>query len=73
MIIFHDQKALSLKVVSATFMLVCFLSLNENTFQTSLNNLGSKYSLLMKFGQLMSILQKKKIHQNFLQKLQPEN
>ena len=27
----------SLKVVSATFVLVCFLSLNESTFQTKKN------------------------------------
>ena len=34
--------------------------------------MGSKHSLLMKFGQFMS-LQKKKIHQKILQKLWPEN
>ena len=42
---------------------------------TSLNNLGSKYSLSMKFGiwSVYVILEKKKFHQNFLEKLRPEN
>ena len=35
-----------------------------------LNNVGSKYSLLMKFDQFMS-LQKKKFYQKTLQKLVP--
>ena len=34
----NDEKAVeNLKVVSATFVLVCFLSLNESTFQTRKN------------------------------------
>ena len=34
----NDEKAVeNLKVVSATFVLVCFLSLNESTFQTGKN------------------------------------
>ena len=30
----HKMKNADLKVVSATFLLVCFLSLNETTYQT---------------------------------------
>ena len=111
----YSQVSSYLKVVSATFVLVCFLSLNESTFQTrknvfyftskalfvlekikfqnsafsnfmtssnasaqnkkyiSLNNLGSKYSLLMKFGQFMSYYKRKKNHPKIIQKLRPEN
>ena len=98
-----------LKVVSATFLLVCFLSLNENTCQTRkknflfhlkslfrsqenqilefyvlkfhdvikclsikqeihfTNNLGSKHSLLMKFGQFMSYEKRKNFIKKFYQ------
>ena len=38
----------------------------------ALSNLGSKYSLFMKFGQFMSYY-KRKFHQKILQKLRPEN
>ena len=39
----------------------------------SLNNLGSKHSLLMEIWPVRVILQKKKIHQKILQKLRPKN
>ena len=38
-----------------------------------LNNLGSKHSLLIKFGQLMSYYKRKKIYEKNLQNLPPEN
>ena len=38
-----------------------------------LNNLGSKHILLMKFGQLYVILQKKKFYEKIPQKLRLEN
>ena len=99
-----------LKVVSATFLLVCFLSLNKSTCQCrknvfyftskalfvlkkikfqnstfsnvmassnawpqnkkhiSLNNLGSKYILLMNFGQFMSYYNTKTFIKTFYKK-----
>ena len=45
---------------------------NHKTRNILQNNLGSKHSLLLKFGQFV-ILQEKKFHQKFLQKLRPEN
>ena len=38
-----------------------------------LNNLSSKHSLLIKFGQFIFIEQKKAFYQELLQLLQPEN
>ena len=39
----------------------------------SLNNLGSKHSLLMKFGQFMSYYKRKTFVKKILQKLRPQN
>ena len=98
--IFYLFRTGGLKIVSATFLLVCFLSLNETSCQTRKNvfyffskalfvlekikfqnfrfsnfmtsSLGSKHSLLMKFGQLMSYCKRnnfiKKFYKNWSQK-----
>ena len=103
----NPLKVVPLKVVSTTFLLVCFSSLKESYCETwknvfyftskalfilekikfwnfryssfmtssnalrwnkkyiSLNNLGSKHSLLMKFGQFMPNYKRKKIIKKF--------
>ena len=45
----------------------------QNKNDISLNNLESKHSLLMKFGQFMSYSKRNNFSEKILQKIQPEN